>query len=37
MLDLIAEHYHDLLRLAGSLKFGHVTASRRAQLLPKLK
>lgn len=26
-LDLIAEHYDDLLRLAGSLKFGHVTAS----------
>ncbi|GAA0408731.1 hypothetical protein GCM10010160_41430 [Acrocarpospora corrugata] len=25
--DLIAEHYDDLLRLAGSLKFGHVTAS----------
>jgi TnpA family transposase len=26
-LDLIAEHYDDLLRLAGSLKFGHTTAS----------
>ncbi|MEO6089760.1 MAG: Tn3 family transposase [Umezawaea sp.] len=26
-LDLIAEHYDDLLRLAGSLKFGHATAS----------
>lgn len=26
-LDLIAEHYDDLLRLAGSLKFGQVTAS----------
>ncbi|MGW4641625.1 Tn3 family transposase [Sphaerisporangium sp. NPDC004334] len=25
--DLIAEHYDDLLRLAGSLKFGHATAS----------
>lgn len=26
-LDLIAEHYDDLLRLSGSLKFGHATAS----------
>ncbi len=26
-LDLIAAHYDDLLRLAGSLKFGHATAS----------
>lgn len=26
-LGLIAEHYDDLLRLAGSLKFGHATAS----------
>lgn len=26
-LDLIAEHYDDLLRLVGSLKFGHATAS----------
>lgn len=26
-IDLIAEHYDDLLRLAGSLKFGHATAS----------
>ncbi len=26
-LDLIAEHYDDLLLLAGSLKFGHATAS----------
>lgn len=26
-LELIAEHYDDLLRLAGSLKFGHATAS----------
>nr|WP_280423919.1 transposase [Nocardia carnea] len=26
-LDLIAEHWDDLLRLAGSLKFGHATAS----------
>ena len=26
-LDLIAEHCDDLLRLAGSLKFGHATAS----------
>ncbi len=26
-LDLIAEHYDDLIRLAGSLKFGHATAS----------
>jgi TnpA family transposase len=25
--ELIAEHYDDLLRLAGSLKFGHATAS----------
>jgi TnpA family transposase len=25
--DLIAEHYDDLLRVAGSLKFGHATAS----------
>lgn len=25
--DLIAAHYDDLLRLAGSLKFGHATAS----------
>ena len=25
--DLIAEHYDDFLRLAGSLKFGHATAS----------
>jgi len=25
--DLIAEHYDELLRLAGSLKFGHATAS----------
>jgi len=25
--DLIAEHYDDLLRLAGSLKFGHATGS----------
>jgi TnpA family transposase len=25
--DLIAEHWDDLLRLAGSLKFGHATAS----------
>jgi TnpA family transposase len=25
--DLIAEHYDDLLRLAGSLRFGHATAS----------
>ena len=25
--DLIAEHYDDLLRLAGSLKFGHASAS----------
>ncbi|WSY62260.1 transposase [Nocardia sp. NBC_00881] len=25
--DLIAEHYDDLLRLAGSLKVGHATAS----------
>lgn len=25
--DLIAEHYDDLLRLAGSLKFGYATAS----------
>jgi TnpA family transposase len=24
---LIAEHWDDLLRLAGSLKFGHATAS----------
>ncbi|SUD48627.1 Transposase and inactivated derivatives, TnpA family [Nocardia otitidiscaviarum] len=27
-LDLIAGHWDDLLRLAGSLKFGHATASR---------
>lgn len=26
-LALIAEHWDDLLRLAGSLKFGHATAS----------
>ena len=26
-VDLIAEHWDDLLRLAGSLKFGHATAS----------
>jgi TnpA family transposase len=26
-LDLIAGHYDDLLRVAGSLKFGHATAS----------
>jgi len=26
-LDLISEHYDDLLRLTGSLKFGHATAS----------
>jgi TnpA family transposase len=26
-VDLIAAHYDDLLRLAGSLKFGHATAS----------
>ncbi len=26
-LELIAEHWDDLLRLAGSLKFGHATAS----------
>jgi TnpA family transposase len=26
-IELIAEHYDDLLRLAGSLKFGHATAS----------
>ncbi|MDT0468945.1 Tn3 family transposase [Streptomyces gibsoniae] len=26
-LDLIARHWDDLLRLAGSLKFGHATAS----------
>ncbi|WSG61217.1 Tn3 family transposase [Nocardia sp. NBC_01730] len=26
-LDLIGEHYDDLLRLTGSLKFGHATAS----------
>ncbi|WSG60624.1 transposase [Nocardia sp. NBC_01730] len=26
-LDLIREHYDNLLRLAGSLKFGHATAS----------
>lgn len=26
-LDLIAGHWDDLLRLAGSLKFGHATAS----------
>lgn len=26
-LDLIAAHWDDLLRLAGSLKFGHATAS----------
>nr|WP_280491807.1 transposase [Nocardia asiatica] len=26
-LDLVAEHWDDLLRLAGSLKFGHATAS----------
>ncbi|MEG8179758.1 Tn3 family transposase [Nocardia terpenica] len=26
-LDLIAEHYDDLLRLSGSLKYGHATAS----------
>ncbi len=26
-LELIAEHYDDLLRLAGALKFGHTTAS----------
>ncbi len=26
-LDLIADHWDDLLRLAGSLKFGHATAS----------
>jgi TnpA family transposase len=26
-VDLIAGHYDDLLRLAGSLKFGHATAS----------
>ncbi len=25
--ELIAEHWDDLLRLAGSLKFGHATAS----------
>nr|WP_258079784.1 transposase [Nocardia cyriacigeorgica] len=25
--DLVAEHWDDLLRLAGSLKFGHATAS----------
>ncbi|GAP61484.1 transposase for transposon Tn1546, partial [Arthrobacter sp. Hiyo1] len=25
--DLIAEHYDDMLRVAGSLKFGHATAS----------
>ncbi|OKI28588.1 hypothetical protein A6A25_30705 [Saccharothrix sp. CB00851] len=25
--DLIAEHYDDLLRVAGSLQFGHATAS----------
>ena len=27
-MDLIAGHWDDLLRLAGSLKFGHATASR---------
>jgi TnpA family transposase len=26
-MDLIADHWDDLLRLAGSLKFGHATAS----------
>ena len=26
-VDLIAEHWDDLLRLAGSFKFGHATAS----------
>lgn len=26
-VELIAEHWDDLLRLAGSLKFGHATAS----------
>jgi len=26
-MELIAEHWDDLLRLAGSLKFGHATAS----------
>jgi TnpA family transposase len=26
-LDLVAAHWDDLLRLAGSLKFGHATAS----------
>lgn len=26
-LDLVAAHYDDLLRLAGSLKFGHANAS----------
>jgi hypothetical protein len=25
-VELIAEHWDDLLRLAGSLKFGHATA-----------
>jgi TnpA family transposase len=26
-LDLVADHWGDLLRLAGSLKYGHATAS----------
>lgn len=26
-LDLVADHGDDLLRLAGSLKYGHATAS----------
>ncbi|MET8630791.1 Tn3 family transposase [Kitasatospora sp. NPDC004669] len=26
-LDLVADHWDDLLRLAGSLKYGHATAS----------
>ncbi|WSG60586.1 transposase [Nocardia sp. NBC_01730] len=33
-LGLIADHYDDLLRLAGSLKFGHATASLPVGKLP---
>ncbi|MEV4605045.1 Tn3 family transposase [Amycolatopsis sp. NPDC049253] len=31
--DLIAEHYDDLLRVAGSLEFGHANASLAGRLL----
>jgi TnpA family transposase len=34
-LDLVAAHWDDLLRLAGSLKYGHATASLIVGKLPR--